>query len=492
MNTVNNPSVTTRLQENDQIFLSHYQRANALDALRGIAVLAMVLSGTIAREILPAWMYHAQLPPPLHQFNPKLPGLTWVDLVFPFFLFAMGAAIPLAFSRYISQGWKIPKVLWTILQRFFLLLAFAIILQHFRPTVINPNEFSWDKWKWALKGFVLIFLMFVRWPKFIPIWLGKTLNCIAFIGGIVVINTIDYPQGIGFDLKRSDIILLVLANVYLFGSMIWYFTRSNWWLRLGILGLLFAFKFSATTEGWIKLIWVSPGIPGIFQWDYLKYLLIVIPGTWVGDLIGYWLESMQEFHQRQNSWKPLRFLIILGLMIALNLTLLIGLQNRQVLGTTVVTLMLGCLGWFLCQNPRSATERLLHYLYKGGWYLLMFGLLWEPYGGGIKKDPATLSYFFITTGMAITFLMALMILIDVFRLKSLFFLFIDNGKNPMLGYMGFANLIWPILVLRGWEPIIIEMTATDPLKGFLRGFFYTLVLGLIVSLISRCKLFLRT
>ncbi|HLO52557.1 MAG TPA: DUF5009 domain-containing protein, partial [Kamptonema sp.] len=39
------------------------KRADALDALRGIAVLAMVLSGTIARKTLPAWMYHAQEPP---------------------------------------------------------------------------------------------------------------------------------------------------------------------------------------------------------------------------------------------------------------------------------------------------------------------------------------------------------------------------------------------------------------------------------------------
>lgn len=65
-------------------------RANSLDALRGYAILTMVLSATVAGSILPAWMYHAQTPPPTHAFNPELPGLTWVDLVFPFFCLLWG------------------------------------------------------------------------------------------------------------------------------------------------------------------------------------------------------------------------------------------------------------------------------------------------------------------------------------------------------------------------------------------------------------------
>ena len=72
------------------------QRNQCLDALRGFAILAMVLSSSIAFGILPAWMYHAQVPPPYHVYKPEIPGITWVDLVFPFFLFSIGAAIPQA------------------------------------------------------------------------------------------------------------------------------------------------------------------------------------------------------------------------------------------------------------------------------------------------------------------------------------------------------------------------------------------------------------
>ena len=80
------------------------KRAYSLDALRGYAILTMVLSATVAGGILPGWMYHAQTPPPTHEFNPAVPGLTWVDLVFPFFLFAMGAAFPFSVGKRLERG----------------------------------------------------------------------------------------------------------------------------------------------------------------------------------------------------------------------------------------------------------------------------------------------------------------------------------------------------------------------------------------------------
>lgn len=62
------------------------KRAISLDAFRGYAIVTMVLSGTIASGVLPGWMYHAQMGPRSNYiFDPQLYGITWVDLVFPFF-----------------------------------------------------------------------------------------------------------------------------------------------------------------------------------------------------------------------------------------------------------------------------------------------------------------------------------------------------------------------------------------------------------------------
>lgn len=49
-------------------------RVYSLDALRGYAIITMILSGTIASGVWPGWMYHAQLPPSDHTFDPAVYG----------------------------------------------------------------------------------------------------------------------------------------------------------------------------------------------------------------------------------------------------------------------------------------------------------------------------------------------------------------------------------------------------------------------------------
>ncbi|MBQ5619617.1 MAG: DUF5009 domain-containing protein, partial [Alistipes sp.] len=109
------------------------KRVAAIDVLRALAIIGMVVSGQMLWNAeLPAFMFHAQLPPPTFAFNPEVPGITWVDLVFPFFLFSMGAAMPLALRRREEQGagWK--EVTGSALHRFVWLASFAIILGNTR------------------------------------------------------------------------------------------------------------------------------------------------------------------------------------------------------------------------------------------------------------------------------------------------------------------------------------------------------------------------
>src|SRR5580698_1707486 len=110
-------------------------RLYALDALRGLAMLAMLLSGQLpfGANDLPSWMYHAQEPPPAHEWIGTLPGITWVDLVFPFFLFSMGAAFPLALSKRMENNAPPWKLSWFILERGFLLGFFALFVMAIRP-----------------------------------------------------------------------------------------------------------------------------------------------------------------------------------------------------------------------------------------------------------------------------------------------------------------------------------------------------------------------
>lgn len=484
------------MEQNNTTAVTNPNRAYALDALRGFAVLAMVLSGTISYQILPAWMYHAQEPPPNHTFNPHLPGLTWVDIVFPVFLFSMGAAIPLAVSSRLQKGFTLKQVILYIFQRGLLLGTFAIFLQHIRPLTINPTPTA-RTWWIALLGFLILFFMFVRWSTTAKIKQHiKWITLGAWVAALLLLSFLRYPDKSGFSLFRSDIILVVLANMAVFGSLAWLFTKNKLLLRLGLLGLLIALRLSATVnESWVSVVWRASFVPWIFQFDYLKYLFIVIPGTIAGDLVLDWLQKSavqnEVYEEIQPNWNQTRFFSIVVFILAICLVLLIGIQVRWIWQTTLLSAALCTIVWFLFSDAVSETEKLLKSFYQWGIYWLCLGLFFEPYENGIKKDPSTLSYYFVTTAIAIFLLIIFTIIINVFKQQKRLQLLIDNGQNPMIAYVAFANLLLPILKLTKLENLILAYAKT-PTLGFLKGVLYTFLIAWIVSLFTKLKLFCKT
>jgi len=116
-------------------------RALALDALRGLAILMMCLSGIVPGG-LPNFMYHGYYPRFLpnaegiwevvanpYQFRGDWPGFTWVDWVFPMFLFAMGAAFPFALGRRLDHGVSMWRVVLSVLGRGVALVGFAVYVK---------------------------------------------------------------------------------------------------------------------------------------------------------------------------------------------------------------------------------------------------------------------------------------------------------------------------------------------------------------------------
>ena len=159
-------------------------RALALDALRGYAIITMVLSATIVTHVLPGWMSHAQTPPPDHVFNPLLPGITWVDLVFPFFLFAMGAAFPFSIRKRAEKGDSKLKLVYEAVKRGIQLTFFAIFIQHFYPYMLSsPQDIR--AWLLAILCFAVLFPMFMRIPLKMPDWAHTGIKIAAY--GIAVI-----------------------------------------------------------------------------------------------------------------------------------------------------------------------------------------------------------------------------------------------------------------------------------------------------------------
>lgn len=466
------------------------RRADALDALRGLAILGMVFSGVIPfGGALPAWMYHAQVPPPEHTFNPEVPGMTWVDLVFPMFLFSLGAAIPLAQSRRLARGWSHWQVVLSTLKRGILLGTFAIFVQHVRPHVLG-TELGNTRWWIALAGFWILFLMYVQLPKSFSSWLRYGATAAGWLAGVVLLASLRYPDGSGFSLDRSDIILVVLANIAIAATLIWLVSRSRWELRLGIMAVTFALLLTFGESNWLTRFLSASPIPWILHFAYWKYLLIAIPGTLVGDELVRWLQ-VSHLEEEEATWQRWRYSAIAGLMLVYPLVLLVGFQARWLWQTTLTCIGLGWVGWGLMRFPASSTEKLLQRLYTWGSYWLILGLALEPYQGGVKKDPATYSYFFLTAAASIFFLLFFFVAIAYFQQRRWLQLFSDCGQNPMVAYIGIANLILPLLALSGWKEQIDNMTQT-PWQGVARAVVYTLLLAAIASGFTRLQLFWKT
>jgi len=189
-------------------------RFYALDALRGLAILAMLLSSEMpfGANSLPAWMYHAQVPPPDHRFIP-LPGITWVDLVFPFFLFSMGAAFSAwRWGRRLAAGVSQWAVAAGILKRGFLLGFFAFFVMAIRPYVLSDHPTP-ATWLLALCGFAILFPILARLPARWPRNLHWAIRATGWSAALFFLIFVRYPDGSGFRLARSDIIIVVLANM---------------------------------------------------------------------------------------------------------------------------------------------------------------------------------------------------------------------------------------------------------------------------------------
>jgi len=471
-------------------------RAYALDALRGFAILAMILSSLLPEgaNALPAWMYHAQVGPPHFEWSNLAYGITWVDLVFPFFLFSMGAAFPLAFARRMDSGGPKCRLALFILERGFLLAFFALYVMAVRPGVLSKHP-SAATWLLGLLGFALLFPILTRLPEKWPVAVRWGIRFIGWLGAVLLLKLVRYPGGSDFDLDRSDIIIIVLTNMAVFGSIAWILTRNHLLPRLGILGILLAIRLSnmpVPAHGWVTDIWnFSPWWASwIYKLYYLQYLCIVIPGTVAGDLILQWTRQPASL-PAAKTWPVSRLATITFLMFFFVLELLVGLKSRWLVPTTLLTFALCGLGWWLLSKPGDETERLYQRLFFWASYWVILGLFFEPYEGGIRKDKATVSYYFVTSGLAICAFIGFSLIIDVFKRRRWLQLLIDNGQNPMIAYAGINNFIIPILALTGLDALLTRWAVT-PWRGFFQGLFVTFLMAITVSICTRLRIFWRT
>jgi predicted acyltransferase len=120
-------------------------RVQSIDALRGLVMFAMIFVNDIAGasgKIVPAWMRH---------YHGK-DGMTFVDLVFPGFLFIVGMSIPFAIGPRLRRGEPMWKTAGHVVTRTLALLLIGILMVNGES--IGNGQFGGRPELWWLLLFV--------------------------------------------------------------------------------------------------------------------------------------------------------------------------------------------------------------------------------------------------------------------------------------------------------------------------------------------------
>lgn len=590
-------------------------RAHALDALRGYAIITMVLSAMEAFSVLPRWMYHAQVPPPDHVFDPTIYGITWVDIIFPFFLFSMGAAIPLSLGRQHAKGESITKLTWKTVQRWVKLTFFAIFIIHAFPFMLGYEQ-EWMRYAMPIFFFILLCLMFMPNPFGLSPYKARAITWSAYLVAVGFMLLQPYAGGAPFRLADSDCIMLILANVSLTGSIIYLLTIGHPLRRLALLPFLIALFMAAhTANSWPAQLIHTSWLPWLYLPAYQEYLLIIIPSTVAGEWIAQWLEKMkakdtgkglvenyqineavlengnplkggreavpenenkvrtrsEEMKEKENALALPVALLSLALIVT-NVVLLFG---RHLVANLIATIVLTALtAWLLrsrheagstgveaarqraalkeassqetakqevsnreassqgaakqevsnreassqeaakqrisnreassqeaaeqevsnqksSSTPASPTLHFCQRLSSAGAYLLLLGLCLESYEGGIRKDDVTLSYLFVTCGLAFYALLLLTVVCDHWHVRWLCAPLEMVGKNPMVAYVSASMVIIPVLILTHIYPYI-DALSSEPLTGFLKGVLLTALCMALTAWFTHKRWFWKT
>ena len=457
----------------------------SLDVLRGLFILLMNVGFAVPIGVFPDWMYHRQFPSSNDLHFTPIPGLTWRDMTFGGFLFTMAAAIPVTMTVRIVRGIATWQLVLLALRRAFLLFVFALVIGNASPYWTNAYTPLGNSV--AVVGWVACFLIFTRrrsdWNR--KLFLG--LEVLGWVTIIAIFALSERLIGQPFALNRRDDILPLLAFAALAGILIWRFTRTNHAIRLGILAAIVALRLASSSAGWVQELRSFSPAPWLFDWGTLDLLIIIIPGTIVGDALVEWMRTPLPGAGEQG-WPAWRLRALAGLSVAIEPTLVLGLYFRQPLATTAILAALGGAIVYLIREARLPGERLVARILSWGLFWVFLGLLLEPLEGGINKVPGSISYYMTTGGNAMCLIAALTIVLDLLGVWRRYARPVaEVGENPLVGYMLMPLFVSPLLVL---VPMYSPEVATQS-GAIVRIALSVIAVGGLVSWMTRKDIFWR-
>jgi hypothetical protein len=183
-------------------------------------------------------------------------AMTFVDVVFPSFLFIVGMSVPFAFNARLMKGDSV-RIIWThTLKRALALIIIGVFM-------VNA-EYGYDASKmiitpafWGLLAYAMPIPIWNKYPKDFPVWLKYTLQ----YGGMLVLITLYF---------------LYVQDTGEIGM------TPKWWGILGLIGWAYLFT--------VLYYWLVSGK----LWAMILFLIICV--------IANSINLTEELAIRQNFW----------------------------------------------------------------------------------------------------------------------------------------------------------------------------------------------
>jgi len=206
--------------------LKQSSRLLSLDVFRGITIAGMILVNNPG-----TW---SAIYPPLR--HAEWHGCTPTDLIFPFFLFIVGVAIPFALGKRMEKGEKHGKIILQIIRRSVILFLLGLILHSFPFGLLGHNfDLSTLRIPGVLQRIAVVYLitaiLFLKTNYKAQVYIGAAILIIyAMLMQLVPVPGVGYPN-----LEPTTNLAAWLDNKLLAGHL---WSASKVWDPEGILSTL--------------------------------------------------------------------------------------------------------------------------------------------------------------------------------------------------------------------------------------------------------------
>jgi len=202
------------------------KRILSIDALRGITILLMIFVNELAGAAdIPGWMKH------MHADDD---AMSFVDAVFPFFLFIVGMSIPFAINSRLAKGDSFMQLQQHILFRTLGLLVLGFFMVNaeggYNEAAMGININLWALL--FLTAVILIWKVYYKTNKTVVI----ILKIVGFIG-LIVLAAIYRDEKGGYITPRWWGILGLIGWAYLYSCIFYQLFKGNKYCLMGAIAI---------------------------------------------------------------------------------------------------------------------------------------------------------------------------------------------------------------------------------------------------------------